>query len=348
MRTEQTAVRPVKVRSENLQLIRFLAAVGVMICHSFSIAEGNMDREWLCIWTGGQLNFGLVSVAVFFIAGGFLITASAERSKSAGSFFRARALRIFPPLMAVTVSVMLAGVFFTELTPLAYFTSPQLWLYLLNAIFIPVHNLPGVFRHNPFLPTVNGSLWTLPVEFACYAACYVMVRLGFTEKRKYACTIPAACVFYIFIRWVGRRVPLLENLLIPCYFFYIGIGYHVFRDRIHLRGWHAAAALALIFLTCLLGIGKTGLLIGLPCLLMTVSFYQKQIPKWLGWPGNSSYGMYLWGFPVQQAVQSCMPGTHDPVRNLAFSVPIAFLLGMATYYLVEKRVSEGAKKNRSL
>lgn len=333
-------------RSENLQFIRFLAAVGVMACHSFSIAEGTMEREWLHAASGGQLNLGLVSVAVFFIAGGFLITGSVKRERTAGSYFRARALRIFPPLLAVTAAVMLAGVFFTELSPGAYFTSPKLWMYLLNAVFIPVHDLPGVFLHNPFLPTVNGSLWTLPVEFACYAACYVMFRLGLTKEKGYAYTIPAACAAYAGVRWIGRRIPMIENLLIPCYFFYIGIGYRVFRDRIRLRAGHAAAALALILAACLIGFGKTGLLLGLPCLLLTVSFSEKQLPKALGRLGDCSYGMYLWGFPVQQAVQSRMPGTHSPVRNLLVSVPIAYALGMATYVLVEKRVTEREKQKR--
>src|SRR5262249_47788584 len=41
---------------------------------------------------------------------------------------------------------------------------------LLNAVLHPVRKLPGVFEHNPYPYEVNGSLWTLAYEAACYTA----------------------------------------------------------------------------------------------------------------------------------------------------------------------------------
>lgn len=331
-------------RSENLHFIRFFAAIGVMICHCFSIAEGRIDREWLYRLTGGQLNFGLLSVAIFFLAAGFFISRSVEKPQSAGAFFTARAIRIFPPLIFVCVTVILAGSLFSELSAREYFTSAQTWKYMLNSVFIPVHNLPGVFLDNPYLPTVNGSLWTLPIEFACYIACYLMYKWKMTTQKGYALTIPLACVGFIVTRLIGQRLPMVENLLIPCFFFYIGIGYWVYHDRIVLKRSYSAASFILIVIGCLIGQGKAALLLGLPYILFSLSFADRQVPKGAGNLGDYSYGMYLWGFPVQQAVQSCMKEAGTPVRNLLFAVPLTILLGMMTYFVVEKQINRVQKK----
>ena len=336
----------IKGRSDNLHFIRFAAAIGVMICHCFSITQGQIDGEWLYSLTDGQLNFGLVSVAIFFLAGGLFIARSAERERKAGPFFKARALRIFPPLIFVTIAVIFLGVFFSDLSAPGYFLNGQTWLYLLNGIFIPVHTLPGVFSENPFLPTVNGSLWTLPIEFACYVACFLMVKWKMTTKKGYTLTIPAALVGLAVTRVIGIRYPFIENIIFPCFFFYIGMGYWVFHEQIVLKGVYAAGALALIAVSCLIGQGKIGLLFGLPYILFFITFAQIQLPGQAGDLGEYSYGMYLWGFPVQQAVQSIMKNTGTPVKNLLFAVPVVIVLGAVTFYVVEKPIMRMQKARR--
>ena len=260
----------------------------------------------------------------------------------AAVFFRARARRIFPPLVFVNVAVILFGVFFSELPAAAYFTSPGTWLYLLNCIFVPVHNLPGVFLHNPYLPTVNGSLWTLSVEFACYVACFFMCRWGLTSRRGYAITLPLAAAGFAALLFIGRRYPVIEDVVFHCYVFYAGMGFWIYRDRILQRGRYAIVALVWIFLSWYLGIGKLGYLLGLSYLLFFVVFHRRQVPAWAGRLGDFSYGMYLWGFPVQQAVQSVMGQAGTPLLNVLVSLPVAILLGMITCYTVERRFLKAA------
>lgn len=49
-----------------------------------------------------------------------------------------------------------------------------------------------------------------------------------------------------------------------------------------------------------------------------------------------SYGVYLWGFPVQQTLQWMLPqqGTHF---NQVASLGVTLVLGFASWHLVEKR-----------
>lgn len=325
-------------KSQNLHFLRFLAAILVIFGHAFVLSDGNLEREWLVRLSAGQLNFGAMAVSVFFLAGGFLIAKSMERLKTAKAYFRARASRIFPPLFFVTAMVVFLGVFFSEYAPKQYFSMPGTWAYLLNGIFILVHNLPGVFTGNPYLPTVNGSLWTLPVEFLCYIACFAVYKLGCLNKKRFPVTIPLAVIAMAGVWWLGGRILILRSMVRPCSLFYIGMGYWVYRDKIDLRGTWAAAALFGFILTVVFGAAQLGMLVFFPYLVFTICFgVRYQVPAWLGTLGNYSYGIYLWGFPIQQAVVQCL-GTPkmSPYVNMLIAVPIAAAFGIGTYLLTEK------------
>lgn len=101
---------------------------------------------------------------------GYLVSSSWFADPHFGRFVAKRFLRIWPPLAVVVVFTgLVLGPFVSVLPWSSYFRDPDSWLYLLrNLAILPKHDLPGVFVSNPE-PGVNGSLWTLPVEVACYA-----------------------------------------------------------------------------------------------------------------------------------------------------------------------------------
>lgn len=53
--------------------------------------------------------------------------------------------------------------------------------------------------------------------------------------------------------------------------------------------------------------------------------------------GDVSYGMYLYGWPVQQVVRASLGEGARWAAVFAWSAPIALLLGFASWHLVEKR-----------
>lgn len=137
-------------RVNNLNLMRFIAAVFVIISHCYVVTLGGDAGDFICGHTSGRLTFGGMAVGLFFVFGGFLIARSCEHHNEAKVFFKQRVLRLFPELIFVVVMVaFVLGPCLSSLSPVEYFTNPQTYMYLLNGVLILVHELPGVFTHNP-------------------------------------------------------------------------------------------------------------------------------------------------------------------------------------------------------
>ena len=219
-------------KSNNLDLMKFLAAWLVIVHHSFDLNVSN--GEWIKVITGGQLDFGTMAVSLFFLASGLFIAKSVERVQTAGKFFKARFRRVWPPLAAVVVLSVIMGAFITTLSPGAYVSNSITWRYLLNAVFVLQHGLPGVFEHNVYGSAVNGALWTLPVEVACYVACFIVYKLGLLKKKR----IIGVMALYLVCAVAGYRIctmlgiGLLISAFRPIYFFLLGHVLYVYRDGV--------------------------------------------------------------------------------------------------------------------
>lgn len=133
-------------RNNNLNLIRFIAALMVILGHSYVATTAGKEHEFMCIITQNQLDFGGLAVSIFFVYGGFLICKSMHRLENAKYYFKARIIRIFPPLIFVTfVMAFIVGPIVTELSIDSYFTSVGTYKYLLNSFMILVHDLQECF-----------------------------------------------------------------------------------------------------------------------------------------------------------------------------------------------------------
>lgn len=144
-------------RTNNFNLIRFLAALQVVIVHGyehFGIEYGKWFIKILSVFPG---------VPIFFVTSGFLISASLERSTSLTSYFQNRFLRIYPALwVCFIISVASIFIFFSP-----DFTMKQFGLWALAQLTI------GQFYNPDFLRgygvgVLNGSLWTIPIEIQFY------------------------------------------------------------------------------------------------------------------------------------------------------------------------------------
>ena len=165
-------------RQNNFDALRLVAAAAVVFSHSFLIAEGTQDHEPLIWLTGNQSILGLVGVFIFFAISGFLVTQSFEQTGHALGFLAKRALRIFPGLFVATVlSAFVLAPLVSTLWPSAFLSIPAPWEYVIGNTLLDqtVHELPGVmFVNNPVGLEINGSLWTLRLEFAMYLMVFVL------------------------------------------------------------------------------------------------------------------------------------------------------------------------------
>lgn len=321
----------------NLDVIRVVAALAVLVGHGVTLTA----REEIPIL---GLSMSSLGVMVFFVISGWLIAGSWNRNPNPSVYFVNRALRIFPALIAVTVlTVFVLGPLVTSLSPGEYFTASGTWQYLGNAALWTQFGLPGVFESTPFPGVVNGSLWTLPVEFGCYVG---IALLGVVPRRARIWWAAATAVLGIAAFALVSR----EHISFGAYtsetamlvaFFAAGAFLRYLADRIGHRRWIrvdvAAGLLVLNILSGYFGPLQHSFVawVLLPYITLAFGLASTPIIRRASRFGDFSYGLYLWAFPVQQVVVMLVPGIPF-IINTAIVTLVTGVLAVASWWLIEK------------
>ncbi|MFZ2986722.1 acyltransferase family protein [Ideonella sp.] len=329
-------------RDNNLNLMRMLAATAVLVSHSFALATGDPSTEPLRTWLG--VTPGTIAVDLFFIISGLLVTQSLDRQSSLTRFIRARFFRIWPGLtVAIVLSVGLLGLAFSTLPLTEYLSHRQTWRYLAANISVVHHTeylLPGVFADNPAAGAVNGSLWTLKHEVRCYvylltAWCLFQRYMG---NRWWTIFVLSA----LGITGVGHLLALQEQDLESSPWrlyamFAAGTAMYTFRERIRFGPSALFAAFILIAIAAesnklLFGVAYSLLM---PWLALGLAYIPTlQLQKY-SYAGDYSYGMYIYAFPVQQAILALIPGC-GWMELMLLSFCTTFSLASLSWHLIEK------------
>lgn len=327
-------------RDNNLNLIRMLAASGVLVSHAYPIAAGPGTLQPFEAATGFTL--GWICVAIFFAISGFLITRSFDRKPHVESWLAARIMRLFPGLVVVSVLIVLFyGPAFTTLSQAAYFGDPATWLYVpRNVTLVSLqYGLPGVFQDNPYPNAINGSLWTLVYEVACYLGVFLAGTLGLLASRgRFASALAVYAVACALTALPGAETMLhpkllaLRDLSFP---FALGMAFYVWRDRIALSYLLAVGlglAAALLRPTPLF---PPAFVIAIAYAVFVFGYRSSGPLRRYNALGDYSYGTYIYAFPVQQAVVE-LAGPMTPLENMLLALPITLLLAVVSWYVVEK------------
>ena len=329
-------------RENNLNLLRLVAAVLVIVCHAFPLTLGSAFGDPLSTWTDGRLSLGGLAVGVFLLMGGYLITASALRRPQLGSYAAARASRIFPELaLCVACCAWVLGPLLTTLPLGAYFANAQTWAYLLNAALWPHHALPGVFEGVPYPNVVNGALWVLPVQAVCYALAWVAVRLGFAQRSRGPWVAAALVASGLACGLLLGSNSFLLAVARPVLLFGIGALAYVYRDDLVMDGRLAAACGAAWVVLVALRWDLAAMLLAFPYPFFYLAFATRR--TLLAHPrlGENSYGMFLWGWPMEQLLVQALGITPQSAAPTAWGLPawtvvalgacvLAYLLGWAS------------------
>lgn len=197
------------IRDKNFfNLLRLLAAVGVIITHSYALL-GLPERDLLTRATNGLLSFSRLGVYVFFVISGFLVANSLWNSSSLKNFFWKRFLRIFPALFVVLfLTTFFIGPILSDKNVVEYFYTPGTYHYLVGglSLYDTQYFLPGVFARN-LIYGVNGSLWTLPYEWTCYV---LLVFLLFPFKKRKIWGAVILSLVFITIRFLVGRYQVFQ------------------------------------------------------------------------------------------------------------------------------------------
>lgn len=322
-------------RDNNFNLIRLLAAMGVLVSHAYPISLGAGTAEPLERLLHG-ISLGRVCVYIFFSISGFFIARSFAKRGEIGSFLRARTLRLVPALAVVLcLTVLVMGPLVTSAPAVVYWQAvPSYWVHNFT-LFALSYTLPGVFAHNPFGPAINGSLWSLSYEVTCYLGVLVCGVLGLLRRYdRFALVVLAFIIFYVLAaaQSLNYRLELLANLGLP---FGIGMIFWVARGAVPLSlplsaflvlaavvAWFTPLftpifILALAYAVFLLGYARIPLLAG------------------VARRNDYSYGLYVYAFPLQQLI--ALAGVTTPLVNILLALPATFVCAALSWHLVEAR-----------
>ncbi|WP_424810811.1 acyltransferase family protein [Roseococcus sp. YIM B11640] len=339
-RTDISVAAAMEQGSNNFDLIRLIAALTVLISHSFSLISS--PHEPFIRYLGNYDSGGGLAVSIFFFISGFLIYRSSERHNMA-TYMKSRALRIMPGLLVCLIfTTFIVGPIFTNLSLGNYFTNSETHNHLLGFfVFNITTTLPGVFSNLP-IPAVNGSLWTLPIEATFYLLFPVFLSLGLINGRTLLlCAILAIGSYVVLPAYlppefgVLRSIQFFPALRMFC-FFTMGACYWEFRDRIKLSAGTVACFAILLYLGIyspakfIIYVLSVGYLVMYFGLAFPIKFALGQRV------GDISYGTYLYAFPVQQAVITVFGASIGALGVSAIAAPIAMGLGYLSWRFVEK------------
>ncbi|WP_088344571.1 MULTISPECIES: acyltransferase family protein [Rhodomicrobium] len=294
---------------------------------------------------------GYVGVDMFFVISGFLMTSIIAGKLAAGAFrysdfLRSRAARIYPPMLALLLTVIVLGYFF--LSPADYNAVAKRALFAVAS----VANIRFYTESlDYFAPAQQANwllhLWSLSVEVQFYvlypllliAACrlkrlaLLLLLLGAASLAASVAVTPhhqSAAFFLLPARiwefvlgglvWIyGRHLPprwgkpaAVAGLAL------IFLSIMTFREAIAFPGWIA-----------LLPAAGTALVIAAR---QQFRLFDSPLTQWLG---AISYSLYLWHWPVWIAAQHY--GLPPAPLTAGLLILVSAGLGAASYHLIERR-----------
>ena len=312
----------------HFNLIRLVAAWLVIWSHAWAITGTAGNDHFARLATRSA---GAFAVDVFFVISGFLVAASLQRN-TWRDFLRARALRIYPALVVcIALTVFVLG-------PLAsaapdYWSNAGTWRYLWSnaTLWRAEFHLPGVFDTLP-RTAVNGSLWTLPIEGRLYLMLFVAGLLGMLAPKRYVPAWALALAGAAGFAWMSRPLPEhLEYLLWVTAFFITGTLLWVLRAKVRLSWW--------LWLPLLLAAALArGSVWFVPAYFATVAYgvfclaFRAPLPRIER--TDLSYGLYLYGWPMQQL--ALLAGAASVAANTLVATALALACAAASWFLVER------------
>lgn len=282
-----------------------------------------------------------IGLYIFFTISGYLISMSWDRNPNLISFFKKRILRIFPALIfVVLLSVFVLGPIVTTNKISDYFSNEHTYSYLKNILLYISYYLPGVFENNIVPNAVNGSLWSLPVEFMMYIGVALLGIFG--RYKKYASLFLFITLAILSVEWALKTHDFivfynmdLKSIIYTAVYFWGGATIFHFKIEKHFSlELFVVLLIILIFSFQWSEIYEYLLILILP--ILTLLFGLSNAKKLnIFNKVDYSYGIYIYAFPVQQTLYYYFPN-----NNLVFHLSIGFLItlffSIISWHFIEK------------
>jgi len=310
----------------------------VVFGHSFELLGLEYPFKAMYIFVPGP-----IGVMIFFSLSGYLVAKSWASDPNIIRFFHRRALRIFPAIIVCTMmTIVILGLFFSTLSLSDYMRREVTWTYLFNCALYIQFFLPGVFETTPYPNAVNGSLWTLPIEFSCY----VILGLTLFIVKRAQSMILLAIVFWLisinqqyfefyWTRWISESFVIYASDLRYVFkygaYFFCGACIGFFRLERFLN-WFVIALATTLLIGFLQFVYAPFLL---PIVVIGLGIRKVTAPFRWTMRTDYSYGIYIYAFPVQQALASIDP-MMPWAQAFSLTVIVTTIFAAVSWHLIEK------------
>ncbi|ABN56411.1 MULTISPECIES: acyltransferase family protein [Methanoculleus] len=315
--------------SNNFDFLRFAAAAMIVVAHAYALRLGYVgiglyDPVMLMAQAG---------LAALLVTSGYLITASWESTASPLRFAWKRSLRVIPALvLVILVTLFVIGPLMTSLSPGEYFAALFSPAGLATAPFFEDGSAIGLFQGNPWT-YVNGSLWTIPVEVMMYG---VVAALGIAGLLHRWGAIPALAAVNILVWIYWFDDPRMAKVRFTLYFL-AGAYLYLHRERIAYRPVVAGVLLLLLGLSAMTPYLTVAAVIAIPYLTIYAAHIPVPSLSTFGRPGDFSYGIYIYHYPIQQVLIQTTANTLHLAVLCGVSFLATFVLAFFSWHAVEKR-----------
>jgi peptidoglycan/LPS O-acetylase OafA/YrhL len=273
---------------------------------------------------------------MFFAMSGFLMPPSYAGAGNFLAFLAKRCRRIFPGMIVCSfVMVYVIGAAFTKSDLLSYLSDREQAGTFLYFAVLHGRLIPTVFSDFLYRDALNGSLWSLPVEFGWYIV--IGSALAFSNSWKTAAALfwlSAAAV--VVLANTGAQYVFYD---IPATFFALfGIAFATGALLSMTRQTWAPYRVPLVVIAILSLVVTRGVerqVLGTASLaFLTIVAGTSFRDILVRGKFDISYGVYIYAFPIQQIVINRV--THHFWLGMALSAALTAVAGAASFYLVER------------
>jgi len=331
-------------RNNNFDFLRILFSSLVIFSHSYPLTYTLFKKkEILSSVTNNQIDFGSLAVDSFFIISGYLVFISLKNSKTWVNYLWKRILRLFPGLIVLLLITI-------AIIPLFYsgnniFLEKTYWTYVPSNLTLlrTQYEVNGVFENNPFPKSINGSLWSLPYEFSMYFFLLVLFRLR-NDKILFAVILTSFCTAYIlyvtkstFLEEYLVKILLHSKEMYRLAAFFLAGSVLTFLNLKKIASYKTIVPIFLgILVSLYFNFFSIMAPILLPFLILLIALAGTKPFNNISKPiGDISYGIYIYGFFVQQIFMYYFD--LGPLTLFIVSLLVTYILAYFSWHFVEKR-----------
>jgi peptidoglycan/LPS O-acetylase OafA/YrhL len=220
-------VRRAPVRYYEIDLLRFLAALVVVLFHfTFRGFHANNLSPVEYPELGAIFKYGYLGVELFFMISGYVVLLSAQ-GKTLGQFFTSRVMRLFPAYWVVcTLCFVMVRLFGPALH------TPG-WSPLLDAPVKGYLYSMTMFQSFFGVPDLDGVYWTLGHEISFYLLIAGCLAFGWLQRPKRVLGMLTAWLAYCALVGPVKGSDVFSFLLIPRYapFFVAGMLFYLIQTN---------------------------------------------------------------------------------------------------------------------